>query len=107
MNIDLTGKTEYLLKTDSDLDFVIVAENKRYSESQNSHIEVLKPGNYSRKVIELPKIEFKVPIPQFNRFPSNQLLNKYYKRDNVARRFNKIMDKMNIFKILSKNQPIK
>lgn len=103
LNIDLTGKKEYDLKTDKDISFVIVAENKRYNVAHKSEIEILKAPAYTKKVIELPKIELKIPSPQIMKIPSENLINNLSKHELFSMKFNKIMDKFNIFKIRYKN----
>lgn len=103
LNIDLTGKKEFDLKTDKDISFVIVAENNRYNVAHRSEIEVLKAPAYTKKVIELPKIDFNVPLPQFNKFPKEYFINNHQKKDTVFISFFKIIDKLKIFKINFQN----
>lgn len=103
LNIDLTGKKEYDLKTDKNLSFVIIAENKRYNVTHKSEIEVLSAPVYTKKVIQLPKIELKLSSPQILKIPSENLRYNLSKHELFSKRFNKIMDKFNIFKIRYKN----
>lgn len=99
LNIDLTGKSEYEIKTELDLDYVIIAENKRYRESVRSRIEVLKPGTFSRRIIDLPKIEFKVPLPKLSRFQVEHALPRPNTKDVISRKLTGMLTQLKIFKI--------
>lgn len=101
-NIDLTGKKEYNLAVDRDTTCTIIAENKRYSESQSFRVEVIKLVEYPRQIIRLSDIQFNVPLPNFLRFNKKEELLKLEREDLFAKKFNMIMDKLNMFKVISK-----
>lgn len=103
-NIDLTSKNQYEIKTDKPLQFEIIASNKRYTETFNSFVDVIKPPSYNRKVITIPKIEMNLPrlsltLPKLRSEMQEMGLPK-----NGELSFYKLLDKLNIFKITFKRQ---
>ena len=108
LGIDITNKSEYILETNTDLKFQIIASNKRYKEIRVSNIEVLKTEIFKRKEFDLPKIDLKVPFPDFAKFNHLQLDKENKNATHIILETIKgKFIKLNIFKILSNHKIIK
>lgn len=103
-NIDLTGKKEYEIRTGEPLQYEIIASNKRYSESFNSFLDVIKPPSYNRKIITIPKVEINIPNPSLTLPGLRSEMKLLYRPNKGELRFNKLLDMFNIFKISLKRQ---
>ena len=103
-NIDLTGKKEYEIKTGEPLQYEIIASNKRYSESFNSFIDVIKPPSYNRKIIAIPTVNMNIPNLSLSLPKLKSELREWHRPNKGEMRFNKLLDMFNIFKISFKRQ---
>lgn len=102
LGIDLTGKKTFDLISNKDLSFKILATNKRYKAEYNSSIEVLRTPLFLKKFIEVPKIEFKIPLPKLGDYQIETKVSRFSNVDLAAIKINRILDKLNVFKIVTK-----
>jgi serine/threonine protein kinase len=95
-NIDLTGKSNYEIITDSDFKGYIIAENKRFSAPiQNIEIEVLKIPDRPPIIAKLPSINFKIPTPQFIKINNPETRSG----QKILKQFKTTFEFLNIFKL--------
>jgi serine/threonine protein kinase len=105
LNIDLTGKNEFEIRTENGIQFQVLASNKRYIETFESFIDVLRPPSFDRKISRLS-------IPKMNLPPLNISLSSMRNSQESLTSFEKkvikvsrVLNKLNIFKITANTSP--